>query len=95
MSSERVGGAGRSEEAVVGGGVGRGLGGDRKGVEDLKTSWRQTPQDWTHSSSESLGLGRSWGLQTDFNQETLCSGEIFHGNPLPHRTMWVDLQTFC
>lgn len=43
MSSEGIffgGGGSRSEEAVAEGGVGRRLGGDRTGVEDVKTSWR-------------------------------------------------------
>lgn len=51
------------------------------------------PQGWTYRSPESWGRGRSQGLRTDVSQGALCSGELFHRNPVSHATTWVDLQT--
>lgn len=50
-----------------------------------------TPPDWTHRSPDSSGLGRSRGLQTDFIQGTLRSGELFCRNPTSHVIMSADL----
>lgn len=85
-------GWGRSGVAVAGGGLTWAWSEDKVG-QGFEKIYGVNPQDWTYRSPESSGLGRSHGLQTDFSQRTLCSGELLCRNPVSHATTWVNLQT--